>query len=177
MCAPVTGPIAVRETRSADRAAVLDVVRRAFSDDTRDGQDETDIVEATWAQAGTASLIDLVATDPAVVGHVLGAAGTIAATRLLAVAPLAVTPERHGQGIGSRLMTELLARAAAAGWPAVVLLGAPGYYGRFGFAPARDFDIHYEPVGQGSPHFLVRRLDDTPLPSGFFTYCWEAAAT
>jgi predicted N-acetyltransferase YhbS len=165
--------LAVRETTAADRAAVLDVVRRAFTDDTRDGHEETDIVEATWALGAAATPIDLVGTDPAVVGHVLAAAGTIGGTRLLGVAPLCVAPERQGRGIGSSLMAELFARATRAGWPAVVLLGDPGYYERFGFQPARDFDIHYEPVGAGNPHFVVRRLDTAPLPSGMFTYCWE----
>jgi putative acetyltransferase len=165
----------VRETTEADRRAVIDVVRRAFTDDSRDGHEETDIVEATWALGAAAHPIDLLAADSAVVGHVLAAAGTIGGTQLLGLAPLCVAPERQGRGIGSSLMTDLLARATRAGWPAVVLLGDPGYYKRFGFEPARDLDIHYEPVGAGNPHFLARRLGADPLPSGMFTYCWEDA--
>jgi predicted N-acetyltransferase YhbS len=167
--------LAVRETTEADRAAVIDVVRRAFTDGTRDGKEETDIVAATWALGDAATPIDLVAADSVVVGHVLGAAGTIGGAQLLGVAPLSVAPERQGRGIGSSLMTDLLARAAGAGWPAVVLLGNPGYYRRFGFEPAGDFDIHYEPVGAGNPHFMLRRLGGEALPHGMFTYCWEHA--
>jgi predicted N-acetyltransferase YhbS len=167
--------LSVRETTEADRAAVIDVVRRAFTDDSRDGHEETDIVEATWALGAAAQPIDLVAADAAVVGHVLGAAGTIGSTQLLGAAPLCVAPEHQGRGIGSSLMTQLLTQASRARWPAVVLLGDPGYYERFGFEPARDLDIHYEPVGAGNPHFLARRLGAEPLPTGMFTYCWEQA--
>ena len=55
--------------------------------------------------------------------------GTLAATngRLLAVAPV-----RHGQGIGSALMTEALRRLRAT-CRGAALVGDPGYYARFGF--------------------------------------------
>ena len=52
----------------------------------------------------------------------------------LLLGPLAVAPDRQGEGIGSRLMRSALNRAAALGHRAVILVGDPEYYARFGFS-------------------------------------------
>lgn len=52
----------------------------------------------------------------------------------LLLGPLAVEPGRQGDGIGAQLMAAALARAAAAGHRAVLLVGDAPYYGRFGFS-------------------------------------------
>jgi predicted N-acetyltransferase YhbS len=51
----------------------------------------------------------------------------------LLLGPLAVAPEWSGRGIGSALMDEAVSRAGHLGHGAVVLVGDPGYYARFGF--------------------------------------------
>lgn len=60
------------------------------------------------------------------------------------LSPLAVTPGRHKDGIGSALVREVTSRADAAGDPVVILEGSPKYYPRFGFVDARTLgiDIH-----------------------------------
>lgn len=149
----------IRTTGADDRQAVLAVVRGAFSTKGRDGEAEVDIVARTWALAAGPDHLDLVAVDDgAVVAHALGAVGDLEGTAGIAVAPLCVTPSRQGEGIGSALMTELIARAEAAGWPMVLLLGDPRFYQRFGFEPAGPLGISYRPVGRDNPHFQVRRL-------------------
>jgi putative acetyltransferase len=165
----------VRETQLADHARVLELVRAAFSDATRDGHEEVDIVDATWRLGSTVRPIDLVAVvDGEVVGHVLGASGDLSGQPALAVAPLAVAPDHQGRGVGTALMQELLAIAERAEWAMVLLLGNPAYYQRFGFEAAGTHGIVYPPVGPDSPHFLIR-----PLPThdgscrGTFRYCWE----
>lgn len=54
----------------------------------------------------------------------------------LLLGPLAVAPERQSDGIGGRLMREAIARARAAGHGAILLMGDPEYYVRFGFSAA-----------------------------------------
>ena len=165
----------MRTTGSDDKQAVLAVVRGAFSTKGRDGQGEVDVVERTWVLAASPEHLDLVAVDGgAVVAHALGAVGDLEGTAALAVAPLCVTPPRQGEGMGSALMTELIARAEAVGWPMVLVLGNPRFYRRFGFEPAGPLGMHYRPVGRDNPHFQVRRLArlDASL-RGEFTYCWE----
>lgn len=53
---------------------------------------------------------------------------------LVMVGPVAVDPACQRAGIGSRLMSRMLAAAAQAGLDgAMTLIGDPEYYGRFGF--------------------------------------------
>ena len=52
----------------------------------------------------------------------------------LLLGPLAVETGLQGKGVGSGLMQVALARAAEAGHGAVILVGDPDYYARFGFA-------------------------------------------
>jgi putative acetyltransferase len=165
----------IRVSTAGDRDAVLDLVRAAFTNRGHDGQEEVDIVVTTWARDASPDGLDLVAVDDgAIVGHVLAAVGRLDGVETLAVAPLAVTPARHGQGIGSALMGELLARADAAAWPVVLLLGHPAYYERFGFVPAGSVGIVYAALGAEDPHFQARRLTQyDPALRGSFVYCWE----
>jgi predicted N-acetyltransferase YhbS len=58
-------------------------------------------------------------------------AGGVAA---LVLGPLAVDPDCRGFGIGAELIHHALTRAKARGHGAVILLGDPPYYGRFGFS-------------------------------------------
>ncbi|MBJ7600372.1 N-acetyltransferase [Candidatus Nephthysia bennettiae] len=77
---------------------------------------------------------------------------------VLALAPLCVRPERQRQGVGAALLCTGLDRADAHGAPLVTVLGHPEYYRRFGFEPARHYDI--EPPSRDIPEgvFMVKPL-------------------
>jgi predicted N-acetyltransferase YhbS len=169
----------IRVAQSDDRAEILGVVRAAFSDDNRDGQEEIDIVLDTWSLDSMPRVLELVAMEGGVVtGHVLASRGDLNGREVLAVAPLAVAPSQQREGIGSALMSNLLCRADEAGWPLVVLLGWPAYYQRFGFEAAGPLGITYPAVGAHDPRFLVRRLTTyDPSYRGEFRYCWEHRPT
>ncbi len=51
----------------------------------------------------------------------------------LLLGPIAVHPTRQGEGLGGLLIRDGLARAEAARWPRVMLVGDAPYYGKFGF--------------------------------------------
>ncbi len=53
-------------------------------------------------------------------------------------------PEYQKQGIGSRLIREGLKVCRAAGYDAVVVLGPPAYYSRFGFGRASNYSLSNE---------------------------------
>ena len=59
----------------------------------------------------------------------------VADAPLILVGPVAVAPDRQGQGFGHRLMNAML-RAVRPGDAPMVLIGDPEYYGRFGFDTA-----------------------------------------
>lgn len=52
-----------------------------------------------------------------------------------------VLPGRQGQGIGSRLMKAALAELRNQGAAGCVVLGDPGYYGRFGFNTCAGLEL------------------------------------
>jgi putative acetyltransferase len=167
--------VSVRVAAPGDRDAILKVVRDAFSHEGRNGQEEVDIVVNTWRLQAAFGGLELVAVEEnSVVGYVLGAKGDLGGQEVVAVAPLAVSTSYQRRGAGSALMREFLERAEASGYPLVVLLGNPAYYGRFGFEPSGPLGISYLPVGEGDPHFQVRRLTAyEPSYRGRFAYCWE----
>jgi putative acetyltransferase len=166
----------IRPFRAGDEDDVLAVVFAAFSSPGRDGSEEVDIVERTWRCTASDSRLELVATEgETIVGHLAAAPGLVdgRATGVAGVAPVCVAAGHQGRGAGSALVRELIARAHARAWPGLVLLGDPGFYGRFGFGPAGPHGLHYAPVGRDDPHFMARPLADDGLPRGVFSYCWE----
>lgn len=52
----------------------------------------------------------------------------------LLLGPLAVSCNHHGSGVGSQLMRTAIRSAALLGHGAIILVGDPAYYSRFGFS-------------------------------------------
>ncbi|MFD1200220.1 GNAT family N-acetyltransferase [Brucella gallinifaecis] len=59
----------------------------------------------------------------------------------LLLGPLAVDPSASGRGIGSALMQHAIAQAKLRGYGAILLVGDPDYYARFGFSAIRTGDL------------------------------------
>lgn len=120
----------MRASREDDRAAIERLYPAAFPDEyllplVRRLLDET------------VSVLSLVAVrDEAVVGHALFTPCSVgpddASVSLLG--PLAVTPSEQGTGVGRAIVEAGVKQLAATACVCVLVLGDPGYYGRFGFA-------------------------------------------
>jgi putative acetyltransferase len=114
------------------RAAVKALRRTVFG-----GDYEAQLVEHLDRDGlVVASLVALQAD--VVVGHILFSdlAVTIDGRPILAasLAPLAVLPDFQRKGIGAQLVTKGLRILRDRGRAAVIVLGDPSYYGRFGFS-------------------------------------------
>lgn len=125
----------IRAETAADWEAVYTVNRLAFARSA-----EADLVERLRA-AGRAAVSLVAVAGGAVAGHILFSPVTLdpmpaAPPRWLGLAPMAVHPSWQRRGIGSALVRAGLAAAHRGGAAAVVVLGHPGYYPRFGFVPA-----------------------------------------
>ena len=139
----------VREQQIDDYDAIRHVYAEAFrSPRFRPPQDpgsvplEVGLFAALWEAGDIIPELSLTAsTDAGVVGHVTASRATVGAYPVVAVGPIGVLPEQQGVGVGSALMEAHLAAADAAEVPLVGLLGAPQYYGRFGFRPAREWNV------------------------------------
>ncbi len=75
----------------------------------------------------------------------------------LALAPMAVLPEKQNQGIGSKLVQFGLEQARQLGFTAVIVLGWPEYYPRCGFRPASRWEIR-APFPVPDPVFMALEL-------------------
>jgi len=128
----------IRPELKNDRDAVYAVNTSAF-----DTPSEADLVDILREQAKP--VVSLVAeVDGKVVGHIMFSPVTMSidpGLKVMGLAPMAVAPEYQRQGIGSALVRAGLEQCGAMGFVAVVVLGHPEYYPRFGFTPSSRFDI------------------------------------
>jgi putative acetyltransferase len=60
---------------------------------------------------------------------------------VLALGPMSVVPSQSHRGIGSELINASITLARDKGYGAIVVLGHPEYYKRFGFVPAKDLQV------------------------------------
>ncbi len=82
--------------------------------------------------------------DGAVVGHILFSPVALPGSpdvAMMGLAPLAVAPQGQRRGVGGALVRAGLAACERLAIDAVVVLGHPDYYPRFGFAPASTYGI------------------------------------
>jgi putative acetyltransferase len=154
--------VIVRPETAADHDDVGRLLTAAFG-----GPAEARLVERLRASPAYIPELALVAeVEGTVAGHLLLTAVVVedrpagVTTAALALAPMAVAPARQRTGVGSALARAALERAATRPEAAVIVLGHPEYYPRFGFRRAGAFGI--EPPWPGVPDdaFLVR-----PMPA------------
>lgn len=93
-------------------------------------------------------LVSLVADiGSTIVGHILFSPVSLMEykrLRIMGLGPMAVVPEHQRRGVGSALVREGLRQCQQIGCQAVVVLGHPEYYPRFGFVPAVEHSIRSE---------------------------------
>ena len=158
---PSTGTevMIIRQERQGDVERIRDVNLAAFETST-----EADLVDALRREA--TPLISVVAEDDAdVIGHILFSPVTLASEpglTLMGLAPMAVVPSKQRQGVGAALVREGLERCRELNVAAVVVLGHPQYYPRFGFVPAIRLSLRSE-YDAPDDAFMVRELRDGAL--------------
>jgi len=79
------------------------------------------------------------------------------ADRLVMVGPVAVAPDVQGTGIGRALMDALIAAAAQEGADALMMIGDPDYYSRWGFSAEASAGWRID--GPYEQHRLLARLE------------------
>ena len=107
---------------------------------------EAHLVDALREQAKP--VISLVAEENGfILGHILFSPVVLPAhpeLKIMGLAPMAVAPTQQRKGIGSALVRAGLERCQQLGFGAVVVLGHPSYYPRFGFLPSTRYSISCE---------------------------------
>ena len=159
----------IRKEKPEDIQGIRQINIKAFNTDA-----EADLVEAL-RESGV-PLISLVAEEYGeLVGHILFSPVTLdnhnSPISIAALAPMAVVPKYQNKGIGSRLVVEGFKCCQENGYTAVVVLGHPRFYSRFGFVPSVHCGIKSE-YDVPAEVFMIKALEDTALKghSGIIKY-------
>lgn len=132
--------IQIRASGSADHPAIERLYGLAFPDEdlvplVRDLLNDRPDVVSLVAQSGSEPVAHIAFTVCSLENMPNKAA---------LLAPLAVAPSLHGQGIGTKMVQAGLRKMEASQMALVLVLGDPAYYGRFGFTQENDVLPPYE---------------------------------
>lgn len=130
--------VSIRSEKPEDYQSIYNVNKLAFN-----GEVEARLINNLRKTEGFVPKLSLVAIkDDKVIGHILFSVIHIKTDTknipVLALAPMAVLPKHQKQGIGSMLVREGLKKCKKLGYKAVILVGHPNYYPRFGFSHAKE---------------------------------------
>ena len=161
----------VRREQPADVAAARAVQAAAFATDPDVEPVEARLLDELRADPGWIPALSLVAESGGeIVGHVVCTRAHVDGVPVVGLGPIGVRPDRQAAGAGSALVHAVLGAAEALGEPLVGLLGAPEYYGRFGFVASTTVGIHPPDPAWGE-HFQVRAfVGAADVPRGTFVY-------
>ena len=142
------------------------------------GPAEADLIDAIRTGQTFIPELSLVAVtdDGSVLGHVmvsrvgLETASADALIDVLALAPLAVLSPHRGRGIGSELVIASLERSMLRDEPFVVVVGAPAFYGKFGFVAASDHEVDGPYASAGQAFQVWAPPSAYPIPAGTVVY-------
>lgn len=133
--------MSIREEEPKDYLAVYLVNVSAFETHA-----EADLVDILRREAHP--ILSLVAEENRVIiGHIMFSPVSLSGhsdLKIMGLGPMAVIPERQGNGIGSTLVKFGLDKCKDLGFGAVIVLGHPGYYPRFGFVTSVNYGIRSE---------------------------------
>lgn len=172
--------IEIQIEQAKDYSAVESLVQNAFVDVEFSDHQEHLLVKRLRKSAAFIPELALVAKiEDEIVGYILYSKIKIINDnqeyKVLAVAPLAVLPKKQKQGIGSALMHYSIEYAKTKlDYPAIIILGHPEYYQKFGFVAASKYAIS-APFEVPDEAFMVLELTDGSLRqiSGVVNYPQE----
>jgi len=129
----------IREEKPEDIAGIRVVNESAF-----ERPEEANIIDKMRDNCeGLLSLVAIEGDD--IIGHILFSPAVIKGEKRkivgMGLAPMAVIPERQGQGIGTALIERGIACLRELDCPFVIVLGHTEYYPRFGFKPASRYGL------------------------------------
>lgn len=153
----------IRHADPTELKAICELHRAAFG--VAEGDAIAELVAQLDQDPTAAPSTSLVADfDSIIVGHVLFTAIHIPPHTVSAqiLAPLAVAPAHHQQGIGSQLVRAGLSHSKTQGVDLVFVLGNPAYYRRFGFISATPLGLHapYPIPDHHADAWMVQAFDD-----------------
>ncbi len=159
-------PLHIRPESPQDPAAIHAVTAAAFANATHTSGTEQHIVDAL-RRAGRLTVSLVAVDDNVVVGHVAVSPVTVSdgASGWQGLGPVSVLPAYQGQGIGRRLIEAAIEQLQARDAAGCVVLGEPGYYGRFGFRATPSLVLPDVPA-----EYFQALVFHGPIPNGVVRY-------
>lgn len=152
----------IRPATESDRIAINEIHFSAFGQE--EGPEIVELVNALVDDATAEPLLSLVAEkNGKLLGHILFTAAVLESGQELSVrilAPLAVSSDYQGKGVGAALIREGLTQLAGSGVDLVFVLGHPDYYPKFGFQTAGvlGFEAPYKIPSKNADAWMVKEL-------------------
>jgi putative acetyltransferase len=150
----------IRTEKPEDIEVVRNINIAAF-----DRENEANLVDRLRGIASTFSFVAV--QSERIVGHIFFSPVVVAGKcssnlSILGLAPVAVLPNYQRQGIGTLLIQHGLEECARSGFQAVVVLGYPDFYSRFGFISAsrKSLKCEYDVPDEA---FMVLELESGSL--------------
>jgi putative acetyltransferase len=156
--------------RPDDFKGIRALLERAFP--TRDEAWLVDTLRSQGAHVPSLCLVAVDADADEVIGHIFYSRAKLrpSGVPVLALAPMAVAPERQRAGVGAALIRESLRLAGSTDFPLIVVVGHASYYPRFGAEPAGPLGIE-APFKVPPESWMAWRLPAwTPAVSGRVEY-------
>lgn len=134
--------LTIRNEQVEDIQHIATLTAAAFAQAEHTSHTEHFIVDAL-RRAGQLTVSLVAVENGEIIGHVAISPVSVSggAKGWYGLGPISVLPERQGQGMGSALMKAALAQLQGQGAAGCVLLGDPGYYGRFGFKAQSGLEL------------------------------------
>ena len=139
--------LTIRTEHEKEFNQIYDFVRIAFETaQVSDGNEQNFVNELRASENYIPELALVALVDGNIVGHIMLTKYIVQDLNqnhdVLLLAPLSVDLNYRGQGIGSKLVMKSFELARKMGYTAVVLVGDPAFYQRFGFKSSVDFGIN-----------------------------------
>jgi putative acetyltransferase len=158
--------ITIRFEKESDQKSIWEVTRKAFLGKPYADGDEQDLIDSLRDSGALsksivaldgADLIGQITFSPAAISSGLGS--------WYALGPVAVLPERQGEGIGGKLIEVGVSELEAMGAWGCILTGDPEYYSRHGFR----FAVENCPNNEPKENFMIRTFGER-APLGIFSF-------
>lgn len=84
---------------------------------------------------------------------------------ILIFGPVSVLPKYQKKGYGEKLINYTIEKAKELGFDAIVIMGNPNYYKKFGFESCSKYKIYYEGIDkkEETPFFMIKILNDNNI--------------
>ena len=124
----------IRPEEAGEESAIRELTKRAFVGEPYSDGDEHHVIDRLRADGDL--VLSLVAvSDGTIIGQVTYSAAALSNDEAdwMVLGPIAVEPDRQGQGVGRALIAAGEAAMRGRGVKGITVLGDPEIYGRFGF--------------------------------------------